>query len=97
LGGKRHVCAGLRRVAGQRRSEITQTFLDAASLSIPGGAGEPSTKTQKSKFAKSKSQKLQNRKNQNLENFHRNVFREIDLDIVSGKIVFLFSRSTARV
>ena len=61
------------------------------------GAGGPDRgKTQKSKFAKFKILKLANRKNQNFENFHRNFFHEIDREIVSRKIAFLFSRSAAR-
>jgi hypothetical protein len=36
LGGKRHVCAGLRRLAGQRSAEIIQTFSDATSVCAPG-------------------------------------------------------------
>ena len=53
-------------------------------------------KTQKSEFAKLEISKIANRENQNLENFHRNFFHEIDREIVSSKIAFLFSRSAAR-
>jgi hypothetical protein len=41
--------------------------------------------------------KIANRKKEKLKNFHRNLFHEIDREIVSRKIVSLFSRSTARL
>jgi hypothetical protein len=51
-------------------------------------------RAQKSKFAKFEIKKLQK---SNFRNFHHKVFPEINREIVSRKIVFLFSRSTARL
>jgi hypothetical protein len=89
---KRHLCAGLRHRAARCSAKITQTFLTPLS---PPGAGR-SQQNAKIKICKIEISKIANRKNLNFENFHHNSFQEIDREIVSSKIAFLFSRSTAR-
>jgi hypothetical protein len=97
LGGKRHVCAGLRRLAGQRLAEITQNFLWMISLSARGSGQADRSKMQNVKFAKIEISKIANFKTENRENFHHIFFREIDRETVFCKLAFLFSRSKARL
>ena len=94
---KRHVCAGLRRLAARRSANITQTFFDATSLFAPEGRAGRSRQNAKIKkrkirnFKNCKSQKSKSRK------LSSHFFREINREVVCRKIVFLFFlRSTAR-
>jgi hypothetical protein len=89
---KRHVCAGLRRFAGQRRAGFTQTFLWTPVPSWPRGRGGPLDASAKIKIQKNQNRticKIAERKT--LENFcHKIVFREFELEIVRRKSVLLF-------
>jgi hypothetical protein len=88
LGGKRHVCAGLRSLESWRLAGITQTFFVGDSpIATPGDGRAMDAKR---KIKKIESEKLQNQENENLQNFHRKfVLREIDLESLR-EIVFLF-------
>jgi hypothetical protein len=63
----------------------------------PRGTRGPIPAKRKLQIRKIEISKIANRKNRNLENFHRNVFHEIDRAIVSHKIAFLFPRSAAKL
>jgi len=63
----------------------------------PEGRGADHSKMQKSKIAKIRNFKNCKSQKRKSKNFHRIFFREIDHEIVSRKIVFLFPSSRARL
>jgi hypothetical protein len=65
---KRRVCAGLRRLAGQRRSGRTQTFFRHFAIRHRGMSGPIATKRKNQNWQKSKTKNLQNCQIQNREN-----------------------------
>jgi hypothetical protein len=87
LEGKRHVCAGLRRLARQRLAEITQTFLDATSSRPPGTGGPIAAKRKNQNLQNPKFQKFAKSKNEKLLIANLVSVRSIS-KIVSREIVF---------
>jgi hypothetical protein len=86
---KRHVCAGLRRLAAGRSTKFTQTFYGChfrlgRGQGGPIGANAKITNRQKSKF-QNKTDKTKIAKT-----FFQFCFHEVDLEIVHRKFVFLF-------